>query len=256
MRKLLIFIILILFGCQKQKLPYLPNDKESVLLDSSMVKDDDLFKNVESEHGNGSSDPLTSEPPPTTSQNENYKRDTVQIYEKNSVTPSTHKLDVGRILYVVPDTMLVMKDYEIVIRISQSSSSTIIYQNIKQIEKTKTEEIKTTSRMQVELIDPQKDCFNITSINSSKQVVDSTFTEWKFNVQPIKSGTNKLDLVVSVFINGDVKQLSYSDEIYVKTNPKAQIKDFWFTNWKWIFEKLILPVVTWLIGFWMGKKKK
>jgi hypothetical protein len=116
--------------------------------------------------------------------------------------------------------------------------------------------IRTTGKMQVELIDPQKSYFNITSINSNKQLVDSTFTEWKFNVQPIKSGTNRLDLVVSIFIEDDIKQISYSDEIYVRTNPKAQIADFWFTNWKWILEKLILPLITWFIGYWMGKKKK
>ena len=261
MKKLYYFILfIVLFGCQKQQLPVITEDHKEVLVDSTLIKDDNLFEGEnENQTGVGSSgtaeeeEVLTTSPPPTESKQE----DSVYVSPKlQNESNASYIIDNGRILYVVPDTMLVMKNYEIVIRISKSNSQTTISQNIERKEKVKTEQIKTTSKMQVELIDPQKDCFNITSVNSSKQLVDSTYTEWKFNVQPIKSGTNRLDLVVSIFLNEDLKQVSYSDEIFVKANPKAQIKDFWSTNWKWIFEKLVLPLVTWFIGYWMGKKKK
>ena len=260
MKKLYYFILFIaLFGCQKQQLPVITEDHKEVLVDSTLIKDDNLFGDEnENQTGVGSSgtteeEVLTTNPPPTESKQE----DSVYVKPKlQNESNTSYIIDNGRILYVVPDTMLVMKNYEIVIRISKSNSQTTISQNIQRKDKVKTEQIKTTSKMQVELIDPQKDCFNITSVNSSKQLVDSTYTEWKFNVQPIKSGTNRLDLVVSIFLNEDLKQVSYSDEIFVKANPKAQIKDFWSTNWKWIFEKLVLPLVTWFIGYWMGKKKK
>ena len=260
MKKIHFFILFLIFvSCQKQQLPLHGNNEKEILVDSTITKD--LF---EYENGNetgmessGSQDEkdknLTTSPPPTESKQE----DSVYVAPKlQNESNASYIIDNGRILYVVPDTMLVMKNYEIVIRISKSNSQTTISQNIQRKDKVKTEQIKTTSKMQVELIDPQKDCFNITSVNSSKQLVDSTYTEWKFNVQPIKSGTNRLDLVVSIFLNEDLKQVSYSDEIFVKANPKAQIKDFWSTNWKWIFEKLVLPLVTWFIGYWMGRKKK
>lgn len=260
MKKLYYFILfIVLFGCQKQQLPVITEDHKEVLVDSTLIKDDNLFGDEnENQTGVGSSgtteeEALTTSPPPTESKQE----DSVYVKPKlQNESNTSYIIDNGRILYVVPDTMLVMKNYEIVIRISKSNSQTTISQNIQRKDKVKTEQIKTTSKMQVELIDPQKDYFNITSVNSSKQLVDSTYTEWKFNVQPIKSGTNRLDLVVSIFLNEDLKQVSYSDEIFVKANPKAQIKDFWSTNWKWIFEKLVLPLVTWFIGYWMGKKKK
>jgi hypothetical protein len=247
MKKFLFFIPILLVSClnsdqvDKETLPITSVDstKEEVFfIDSSSTTNGD---------GDGSSGGSYS--------------DNNEIHDDSVYTESSNEsnVDLGRILYVVPDTMYVMKNYEIVIRISNSQSNNLIFQNLERQmirAESETRIIRTTGKMQVELIDPQKSYFNITSINSNKQLVDSTFTEWKFNVQPIKSGTNRLDLVVSIFIEDDIKQISYSDEIYVRTNPKAQIADFWFTNWKWILEKLILPLITWFIGYWMGKKKK
>ena len=260
MKKIHFFILfLILVSCQKQQLPVDGKNEKEILVDSTITKDLFEYENGnETGMGSSGSQDEKDKDLTTSPSTESTQEDSVYVNPKlqNESSTTSYNIDTGRILYVVPDTMLVMKNYEIVIRISKSNSQTTIFQNIQRKDKVKTEQIKTTSKMQVELIDPQKDCFNITSVNSSKQLVDSTYTEWKFNVQPIKSGTNRLDLVVSIFLNEDLKQVSYSDEIFVKANPKAQIKDFWSTNWKWIFEKLVLPLVTWFIGYWMGKKKK
>jgi len=251
MKKFLLFIPIILISCLKSDkggkdtLPITITDstqKEVFLFDSSSTSS--------SPNGGGG---VGGSDSPYSDDNEVY---TDSVYSESA---NNSNIDLGRIMYLVPDTMYVMKNYEIIIRISNSQSNSLIFENLqKQMtrDEVETRIIRTTGKMQVELIDPQKSCFNITSINSNKQLVDSTFTEWKFNVQPTKFGTNRLDLVVSIFIEDDIKQISYSDEIYVRTNPKAQIADFWFTNWKWIFEKLLLPLLTWFIGYWMGKKKK
>ena len=116
--------------------------------------------------------------------------------------------------------------------------------------------IKTSDNMQVELIDPTGECFKISEINSKKQLVDSSYTEWIFNVMPLRSGKNKLNLVISIFRKDDVKQKVYSDEIYVQSNAPAQIKTFWYDNWKWSIETLIIPIITWLFGIWWGKRSE
>jgi hypothetical protein len=164
-----------------------------------------------------------------------------------------HETTNGQIIYKVPDTMQVMKNYDIVVRISKSKDNIHITENING--RITHKNIITTSKMEVNLVDANG-AFRITKINTDKQLVDSTYTEWKFSVIPIKSGTNKLNLVVSIIKGDDVKQVVYSDEIYVKTNAPAQIKTFWYDNWKWSMDKIIIPIITWLIGIWIGKRKK
>ena len=110
--------------------------------------------------------------------------------------------------------------------------------------------------MSVELIDPIGDIFQIKEVNIQKQLVDSSYTEWKYNIMPLKSGQNKLDLVISIYKDDDVKQIVYSDDIYVQSNAPAQIKSFWYDNWKWSIETLIIPIITWLFGLWWGKRSE
>jgi hypothetical protein len=175
---------------------------------------------------------------------------------KNSTTETkvNSETDLGQVIYKVPDTMKVMKNYDVIVRISKSQTNIEISNNLsgKIIQKS----IKTTNRMSVELVDPTGESFQIKEVNSEKQLVDSSYTEWKFNVMPLKSGQNKIDLVISIFKNDDVKQIVYSDEIWVQSNAPAQIKSFWYDNWKWSIEKLIIPVITWLFGMWWGKRRE
>jgi hypothetical protein len=147
-----------------------------------------------------------------------------------------------------------MKNYDIIVRISRSNTNVEISQNLNG--KVITKNIKTSHTMQVELVDPTGECFKVSEVNSQKQIVDSSYTEWRFNVTPLKSGNNKLNLVVSIFKNDDVKQTVYSDEIYVQANAPAQIKSFWYENWKWSMEKIIIPILAWLFGRWWGKRSE
>lgn len=169
--------------------------------------------------------------------------------ESNSTIRSTN--DLGQVIYKVPDTMKVMNNYEVIVRISKSSNNVEITSNLNG--KIFSKNIKTSNKMQVELVDPTNS-FQIKEINNQKQLVDSTYTEWKFNVLPLKPGSNKLDLVVSIIKGDDIKQVVFSDEIFVHSNTPAQIKEFWYENWKWSIEKLIIPVITWFFGMWWGKR--
>jgi hypothetical protein len=172
--------------------------------------------------------------------------------DKSSVVNT--ESDLGQVIYKVPDTMQVMKNYDIIVRISKSQTNVEIHNNLngRVVQKS----IKTSNKMQVELVDPTGSSFKVTPVNVEKQFVDSTYTEWRFNVTPLISGNNKLDLVISIFKDDDVKQIVYSDEIYVRSNPKAEIKSFWYENWKWFFEKMLIPLGTWLFGIWIGRKTK
>lgn len=187
-------------------------------------------------------------------QKENLQITKQEARKKNSTKMTSTETNLGQILYKVPDTMQVMKNYEVIVRISKSQTNVEIRENLggRVFEKS----IKTSNKMQVELIDRTGSCFKLIRVNVEKQLVDSSYTEWKFNVTPLKSGINKLDLVISIFKGDDIKQIVYSDEIYVRSNPKAEIKSFWNENWKWFLEKFLIPLGTWIFGLWLGRKIK
>lgn len=171
-----------------------------------------------------------------------------QQHRRNTTTTG------GQIIYSVPDTMQVAKNYQVVVRISSCQKNIEIEENISG--RVVRKSIKTSSRMQVELVDPGEDVFTIKPITTQKQIIDSSYTEWRWSVTPKKSGDYSLDLVVSIIIGDDVKQTVLSDRIWIKTNTRATVKKFWYENWKWSFEKILIPLVAWIGGILIGRKLK
>jgi hypothetical protein len=248
MRYLFLLLTLFLFGCASQKSTIGDNEKSFLNADSSMV-----YVPVDSTiNDKDFTEPLVAAMERPQPQKETIIKEVVK--NTNSTTNVNSQSDLGQVIYKVPDTMQVMKNYDIIVRISRSNTNVEISQNLNG--KVITKSIKTSHTMQVELVDPTGECFKILEVNSQKQMVDSSYTEWRFNVTPIKSGNNKLNLVVSIFKNDDVKQTVYSDEIYVQANAPAQIKSFWYENWKWSMEKIIIPILAWLFGRWWGKRSE
>jgi hypothetical protein len=254
MKYLFLIITLFLVGCLSLKSPNNDNNKNFENINDSTIVDENYFQIEDSIGGFGTG----GAPDRILLQTERTQRDKVVIKEviknnnyKSSVNTQT---DLGQVIYKVPDTMRVMKSYDVIIRISKSSTNIEISENLNG--KLISKNIKTSDNMQVELIDPTGECFKISEINSKKQLVDSSYTEWIFNVMPLRSGKNKLNLVISIFKKDDVKQKVYSDEIYVQSNAPAQIKTFWYDNWKWSIETLIIPIITWLFGIWWGKRSE
>lgn len=248
MKYLLILLSLLIIGCASQKSPIGDNEKgnflkpDSILVDTEPV---DTSNNFENEVVSAIQRPPRPEKEPV------VKEIVINKYSKANVNSQS---DLGQVVYKVPDTMRVMKNYDIIVRISRSKTNVEISENLNG--KVVTKSIKTSHTMQVELVDPTGECFKISEVNSQKQMVDSSYTEWIFNVTPLKSGNNKLNLIVSIFRNDDVKQTVYSDEIYVQANAPAQIKTFWYENWKWSMEKIIIPILAWLFGRWWGKRSE
>ena len=268
MRYLIFSVIFLLSSCTLQS-PRNLLDKDSIktdglehiidtdgeeFVDNSDSTDTDIFSNnSENSSGNGSSSQV--------SESKYYSRDErVRVVYKDVVRNSTSEKvinsqsDLGQVIYKVPDTMIVRKNYEVVVRISKSRNNIEIRSNLNG--KITSKNIKTSNKMSVELIDPIGDIFQIKEVNIQKQLVDSSYTEWKYNIMPLKSGQNKLDLVISIYKDDDVKQIVYSDDIYVQSNAPAQIKSFWYDNWKWYIETLIIPIITWLFGLWWGKRSE
>ena len=164
--------------------------------------------------------------------------------KQKSVNPQGQKVSTnknGQLIYSLPDTMRVGINHRVVVRIINSQVETNISEGL-----THTSEvvsIRTSSTMQVEMVDANK-AFLITSSNSQIQIVDSIeYTEWIFDVKPIKSGNHPLNIVSSIITDDGRKDKTYSHTVYVKMNIVSQSKSFWQEEWKWIFSSLIIPLM-------------
>ena len=187
----------------------------------------------------------------TTRPNNNIKIkviDNPRVYKKTDIE--------GKVIYQIPSEMKVRETSQVFVRIGKSSVN--IYENLNgEIRETS---IPITQTMEVSLVDPSPSdnkIFEIIPDNQAIQIVDSTdtYTQWTWNVTPLKSGSSDLKIVVSIIKNGNKKEVVYQDKVKIKINPFKQFV-FWFNNyWQWLFTTLLIPVFKWLYDKYFKKEK-
>ncbi len=171
---------------------------------------------------------------------------------ENRISESSSK-SFGQIVYKIPDTMVVLKNYEIIIRIQKGSQNINIEENLNG--KITKKEIRVESKMEVKIKDPENK-FEISEINKERQIIESgEYTEWRFGIKPKKVGKCKLNIVVSIIIGEDVKEIVYEDIIVINSNPTKQIKSWWEENWKLMLELILIPLSIWGYNLWKNREK-
>jgi|GEM_PF-5061914 len=164
------------------------------------------------------------------------------------------KIKAGKLVYNMPNEMMEKKTYTIKIRINRDTLDNSIISNL---DNPDVSVIKTTKKMEVSIVDPSpisKKSFEIVKSNDDNQLVeDGEYTEWIYNITPLRHGKLNLNIVVSITMDGDKKQVVYFKTLFVKSNPKADFIDFISDNWQWMISTLILPLIIW---WWNNRKKK
>ena len=169
-----------------------------------------------------------------------------------NVKKQANDYSFGKLVYDIPDTMILGKNYTILLRINRDTSDILISNGLGY--KVKATNVRTSDEMEVEIVDPTSNSFLIVKNNSDVQLVDTTeYTEWVYNVMPNKSGKLKLNIIVSIIREKGKKQIVYFDNVYVKSNPVVIAKTFWEKYWQWCFSTLIIPFIIWI---WNRKKKR
>lgn len=246
MGKYLILLLIILSGCKLKKgtntllnnIEYTP---DSIQIESDSIQIE-YYDNVLAR---------SAPPPPMVI---NREITTIENPISNSQIQST--VSMGQIVYNIPDTMDVFQDYKIVIRISKESNLIEIKENLNG--RTVRSDLRVENRMEVKVVDPSGDNFKIIPINRERQLVESgEYTQWSFSVTPLKIGEDlKLDLVVSIIVGEDVKEIVYTDSVLVKSSPTKQIKSWWDRNWSWMVEVMLIPFGIWIWNYLKEKFKK
>ena len=141
----------------------------------------------------------------------------------------------GHLLYKIPLKMNHKETYSCLVRIAIEKSAITKYLE-------KTEEAKqyglekVSDVMQVELVDPtMNEAFEINAINEPAQLVlKKGYTEWRFDVTPLKSGVFPLLLKVAVLImvNGKERkrEITLEKEIKVTTQKIESKEELEFTQ--------------------------
>jgi hypothetical protein len=182
---------------------------------------------------------------------------TTQIEEIKS-TP-----DYGDINYAMSDSMAVNKTEEIALTVSKGLSREEVLSKVNYLQENvssvKTQSIRISPLMSVDLIDPSGENFRIIPITPKEQFLENNqITFWKWNVTPLKPGNNPLTLSVNIIIDDKTKNIQvYEDSIYVYSTDTWWDKfvGFFKNNWQYLFSTLLIPVGIYLYRLIFRKKK-
>jgi outer membrane protein OmpA-like peptidoglycan-associated protein len=131
----------------------------------------------------------------------------------------------GQLLYHIPQQMALEEEMSCIVRIAFDSVDLVRDLSLSDV---KIEEIRTSSKMKVELVDAQSEpVFQIRNVlgDDEQFIEEGDYTEWIFGVTPLVAGTHQLLLKVTVLkkIDGEYvpKNLSFSKEIEIVTDDLA-----------------------------------
>jgi len=166
------------------------------------------------------------------------------------------KLSSGRILFNPPEEMKVGIEERVVVRLTKDITENLT-EGLKGAGAPQIEPIEVGTFMRVTLTG---DSFDINALSSEEQVVRPVgFTEWSWDVTPLKSGRQELHLTVTVriLIPGQDEQkidwLVMDKQISVEVNPPYTFKRFIECYWQWIVATIIsviavIPIILKLGG--------
>jgi hypothetical protein len=269
---LFLLITILLVSCYKQtklntidkKVLIRKSDTTIYYNDSNIILPDSFISDMVGSSGNNTLDTFSYtaiEMPKKVRKlksNKNKLKPDFEIEEpKEEIIPSDD--NIGKVVYQVPDTMKIFTNYRITVRITkeQKISKNIIEERLNISNGSiKESTIQTTSKMEVTFKDESTEddpSFIISKINNDQQIIDGNYTEWIFNVKPIKHGDKKLNLIISIIKDDNKKQIVYTDTIYVRDSITLQIKLFWFKYWQYLISTFIIPI---FIFIWKRRKSK
>lgn len=230
-------------------------DSTSVTLSDSMGVDDISGESAEPDENHVT---LTSGEEWYASKPINNSNIKIVRVENTKVVNKSVNMSDGRVVYKIPERMTIRETSKVLLRISKSKATVSVYDNLDGT--VRTSEIPVTQTMEVNLVDPSpadNKSFEIVPDNNAVQVVDSgdTYTEWTWNVTPVRAGSSSLKIVVSVIRDGNKKDVVYEDSVKVERDISNQISFFWSKYWQWLIGTFLLPFFLWLYKRKKDKKE-
>ncbi|HAD13649.1 MAG TPA: hypothetical protein DCF33_14585 [Saprospirales bacterium] len=119
-------------------------------------------------------------------------------FEAPAAAGKTPEAKTGSVLYRVPGIMQIQKPTRCVVRVAVDEE--VILENILLDEHVEVKSrVEISDVMSAELLDPEGGAFQISALNARTQLVRETgYTEWNFQVTPLKEGIHQLLVKVSI----------------------------------------------------------
>ena len=173
------------------------------------------------------------------------------------------KLSSGLILFNPPQEMKVGVKERVEARITKTITEDLS-KGLKGRGLPQIEEIKVNTLMGVRL-NGDKVNFDIKALSHEEQIVTGDgFTQWDWDVTPLKSGIQRLLLSVTIRIKipnyyGEERKdyPVFERPIKVKVNPIYSLKNFIKSYWQWIVSTIIgSGIIGWIIKRILKKRRK
>ena len=163
--------------------------------------------------------------------------------------------------------MIVGENYLVKIRITKEKNKTILIVGDRNIpisdddnSLVNIEKISISPIMSANLI-VSKNSFRIDILSTEYQnISERGYTEWAWNIIPLKGGDNLLKLNVKIRVKEDGESyykdiVVFDRKIKVKSNIKFSIITWFSEHWQWLFGFILIPLIKWLYDEWKKKKE-
>jgi hypothetical protein len=156
----------------------------------------------------------------------------------------------GKLIIDASHQMKVGVSAHINVRIAETISQNFLEELLHS--QSKVENIRTSRSMIVSL---RGEDFKIQALSDEEQVVEvNDYTQWEYKVVPIKGGTHKISVAITIFPEVENeearKTLSVLErEVMVQINPIYSIKAFVLQYWQWLASAIIT-----IVGLLLTKK--
>ena len=175
----------------------------------------------------------------------------------------------GLIAYKVPKDMIVGNSYLVKIRITKENNKTMLVVGDRKIpivddvdnSVVSVETINVSPIMSANLI-VSKNSFRIDTLSTEYQNISKRgYTEWAWNIIPLKGGDNLLKLNVKIRIKED-GEVYYKDivvfdkRINIKSNIKFSIITWISEYWQWLLVTILIPLIKWLYDEWKKRREE
>lgn len=175
----------------------------------------------------------------------------------------------GLIAYKVPKDMVVGDSYLVKIRITKENNKTMLVVGDRKIpivddvdnSVVSVETINVSPIMSANLI-VTKNSFRIDTLSTEYQNISNKgYTEWAWNIIPLKGGNNLLKLNVKIRVKEDGESyykdiVVFDKKIKVKSNIKFSIITWISEHWEWFFGVILIPLIKWLYDEWKKRKEE
>jgi hypothetical protein len=167
----------------------------------------------------------------------------------DEVDQELSKLRLANIAYNAPNSLHLGESAQIQLLLSAQKEVEELKTRLTELGERKGTTIKVSRRMEAHLAGTG---FKIEPLTDEIQAVSSRLTtEWKWEVEPTKTGTQSLHLTLTALIDVSGEETAFSIKtfdttIQIRVTWYDRVSDFFSHNWQWLWAVILAPLAAWL----------